>query len=563
MFEGINQGLRNLRQLPVEVEHRQNDSRQVDQRGVAPNVEQRSLPPPQVDQRSAPSSMDHRGMIQEIPINRTQGQSVHQSAGPGQGQPSGQGHEIRGQSGRREIPIQVVTGTKPAQSHVIDTTPASPRLSQAEKEKKKADLEKRRIDLERDIDNVIFEAIKQVPGYDKQHKQSQPSQMSQAGPAPQPPKRAESVKSEPIKSELVRKESAAEEGEEEVFEQQQIADRKVAMQTFWKALERNDKTDGNQVSAYGTLPHRKRTQSDERKHKHIIEAEPGSYQTLPSFGHKTKQSPKPTRRAYQDLDMDYSFSDVEGGRSKSQSSWRPSDSPLQSRHIWKPILPPKENTHNNSFIQPESPGLKQKRVPQVEAPPPRRTQPQQGSGGQQIPIGIQGQQMQANQGYPSVGEQSQHVPIQNQSQFVPVESQYQQQPVQGQYQKQPVQNQNQQRPEEGHGEYQQKPVQIQNQQKPVEVYGQNQQQPVQIQNQQRPVEGHGLNQQGPVEGHGQMHGQDQSLPYGSQGQLIGQPDQQPPPPARNFIPIPIQYEQKQRTGNMCSHIGMLPHGSCR
>lgn len=349
MFEGINQGLRNLREVPVEVDPKQNDF------------------------SARPANMEQRGVLHEIPIDRTQNHPVHQSAGRVQGQTSGQGHDMYGQgkSGRREIPIQIVAGSIPAQTQVhTDTKLESPRQSQQEKDKKKADLEKRRIDLERDINNVIFEAIKQVPGY----KQSQPSQ---------------ATSQQLNHSEPVRSEKPADDEEEEVFEQQQIADRKQAMQSFWEALERSDNTQKNQVAAYATLPVRKRTQSDERRHKVSFETEAGSYATLPSFGHKTHESPKPPRRVFHDRDFDHSFSDVEGGRGKAQPSWRPPDSPLQYRHVWKPIIPPKE-TNESAFIPPESPAVP-RRAANVEAPPPRVQ-------GHSLPVGGQGQVAQTGQG---------------------------------------------------------------------------------------------------------------------------------------------------------------------
>lgn len=366
VFEGLSQGLRNLRQVPVEVE-----SRQSNVAGQA-NVE--------------------RGVLQEIPIDRSEGHGVQQHGGQGyhQGQQVQQ-QRSQGQSGRREIPIKVVAGFTPGQTSVAnDVKLESPKPGQSERDRKKADLEKRRIDLERDINNVIYEAIKQVPVYNK------PSQPAAPGPK----------KEEPVREKM------ADDGAEEVFEQQQIADRKQAMQTFWEALEQNEKTSRNQQpGSYSTLPVRKRTLSDERKPKWSFEAEAGSYATLPSFGHKKHESPKPPRRVLYD-DIDHSFSDIEGGRGKAQPSWRPPESPLQSRHIWKPIIPPREASLKNT-APPESPGLQRRGQP--EPPPPRHH-------GQPVTPSVTGLQ-----GHPV----QQQAPMPSGKGFIPIPIQYEQKPRKG------------------------------------------------------------------------------------------------------------------------------------
>ncbi|XP_052235401.1 uncharacterized protein LOC127847484 isoform X19 [Dreissena polymorpha] len=220
--------------------------------------------------------------------------------------------------GKRTIPIYYQTGKSTTQEFGGNTQLESAQPSSSEQEKRKADLEHRRLTLERDINNVINEAIKHVPVYEKQTIQD-PGKDVRAG--------------------------QQEVDGEEVIEKQQMADRKQAMQTFWQAMEKKDleKTAPQSFGSgsYGTLPSKRRT-SEDYQSKPTNSPDSGSYSTLPSFRHKSKETPIISRREMVEKDYDYSFSDVEGGRGKSGPSWRPSDSPLQSRHIWKPIIPPKE-----------------------------------------------------------------------------------------------------------------------------------------------------------------------------------------------------------------------------
>ncbi|XP_052767527.1 serine/arginine repetitive matrix protein 2-like isoform X6 [Mya arenaria] len=348
VFEGISQGLRNLRQAPVD----QGQSQCVDYTG---------------------HSSPERGYRQEVPINRTGSQQSFVS--PPVGQRLGQG--------QREIPIQIKTSVSDSGSK-----PDSPRQIRIEHERKKADLERKRVVLERDINNVINEAIKQVPVYNKPAQEKvEPSSASQ------------------------------EQNQDEIMEQKQMADRKQAMQTFWKAMEKqeSDSEKPHQQTfgsgSYATLPVKKKSIEEQKPKPTYYETEAGSYSTLPSFRHKSKESPVLSHRQLVQQDRDYSFSDVEGGRGKAQPSWRPSGSPLQSRHVWKPIIPPKEIPDRSVTPEPKHLPVKEWR-PLTGPEPPRRQESRSRPAQQEF----------------TTGGQSQSQPQQSRG-YIPIQIQYEQKPV--------------------------------------------------------------------------------------------------------------------------------------
>ncbi|XP_053392586.1 sorbin and SH3 domain-containing protein 1-like isoform X6 [Mercenaria mercenaria] len=295
LFDGINEGLRSLRQVPVEV-----DQGQSADLARSVNIERSPI---------------QRALLREQ-FTSTDGQQRQQS--PGQ----------LSSSPRREIPIQIKRGPLTSQTSLeSDSKPDSPRQIRIERDKKKADLEKRRIDLERDINNVIYDAIRQVPIYDKQTKQEiKPSAFGKYPDIDPPPYGAQ--QSEYIIPTKV--ESQREKRVEEAIQHQLEADKKDTLQKKWEEMRQDERS-------YATLPVKKKTPND-LSAKQILESEAGSYSTLPSFRHKVRRSGSPKLQRNIIHDDDTCFSDIEGGRGKAQPSWRPMHSPLQSRHVWKPNM---------------------------------------------------------------------------------------------------------------------------------------------------------------------------------------------------------------------------------
>lgn len=314
VFEGISHGLRSLRQIPVEVEQGQNND-------LAQSVS-----------------------IERSPIQRALLREQHASAE----MDSKQGKQPDGQllsSPQREIPIQIKRGPFTSQTSIeSDSKPDSPRQIRIERDKKKrADLEKRRIDLERDIDNVINDAIRQVPIYDKQTKQEiKPPPISQY-PDIAPPVYGAQQSEYIIPTKI---ESMREKRVEEAIQHQIETGKK---DLFQKKLEDRTQPESSMPQptsspgSYATLPVKKRTPSLNEPPRQTFESENGSYSTLPSFRLKGKKTGSPKLQRSIIHDDDVCFSDIEGGRGKSQPSWRPMHSPLQSRHVWKPHLQEKSN----------------------------------------------------------------------------------------------------------------------------------------------------------------------------------------------------------------------------
>ena len=295
VVKGINESIKNLRQVPVETDQGQNLD-------LARSVN-----------------------IERSPIQRALLREQYSSTDKG-GQ---QGQQSPGQ--RREIPIQIKRGPISSQTSLeSDSKPDSPRQVRIEHDKKKADLEKRRIDLERDINNVIYDAIKQVPIYDKHTKQEiKPSPIGKYPDIDPPAYGAQ-------QSEYIiptRVESQREKRVEEAIQHQLQADKKKNYQKDWEDMQQDHS------KSYATLPGKKSSPGDMRT-RQMFEADPGSYSTLPSFGHKVRRSGSPKLQRNIVHDDDVCFSDIEGGRGKAQPSWRPKHSPLVSRHVWKPNIQP-------------------------------------------------------------------------------------------------------------------------------------------------------------------------------------------------------------------------------
>ncbi|XP_060598237.1 uncharacterized protein LOC132752021 isoform X6 [Ruditapes philippinarum] len=330
VFKGISESIKGLRQVPVEVDQGQNPD-------LARSVNIERSPIQRALLREQFSSTDADGH---------QGQ---QSPGASVGSP------------RREIPIQIRRGPFSSQTSLeSDSKPDSPRQIRIEHDKKKADLEKRRIDLERDINNVIYEAIKQVPIYDKQTKQEiKPNTIGKYPDIAPPPYGAQ--QSEYIIPTKV--ESQREKRVEEALQHQLQADKKKTFQKDWEEMQQDHSM------SYATLPGKKSSTGDLRS-RQMFEPDPGSYSTLPSFGHKVRRSGSPKLQRNIVHDDDVCFSDIEGGRGKAQPSWRPQHSPLLSRHVWKPNVQPTQ-VQNTPWAPTASPDQQRRdlsRAPMSRAP---------------------------------------------------------------------------------------------------------------------------------------------------------------------------------------------------
>ncbi|KAL4239958.1 Sorbin and SH3 domain-containing protein 1 [Mactra antiquata] len=368
VFQGINQSLRNLRQIPVDVDKSQNTE-------LAKSVD-----------------------IERSPIQRQLLREQLAPAPTGQDN-KGQNPSVQSPTMKREIPIQIHRGPITSQTSVESDTSRvdSPRQIKIERDKKKADLERRRIDLERDINNVIYDAIKQIPIYDKHTKQEiKPSPAGPHGPYPDidpPPYGAQQSEYELITPTKVQ--SQREKRVEQAFQSQMAADRqksqmeadrieadrmeadrKAALQKMWEERSRNDNAQ-SQIGSYATLPVKKHAVPVEKSPQKSFEAESNSYSTLPTFGHRVRDvrdvgqySPKLTRTVSNDQDV--YMSDIEGGRSMKQPSWRPMHSPLQSRHVWKPSKPLPVDKPQSFVSQSSLPGQQQQQKSWSQPSPPRR-----------------------------------------------------------------------------------------------------------------------------------------------------------------------------------------------
>lgn len=298
VFEGINESLRSLRQIPVEIEQGKGNE-------LARSV-------------SIERSPIQRALLRGFASTEVNGKQRQLSPPP--------------QTSQRAIPIhkdrnQTVSHTSIENESRLD----SPRNIRIERDEKRADIEKRRIDLERDINNVIYDAINQVPIYDKQTKQEIKPPPFHKYPDIDPPAYG-AQQSEYIIPKKV--ESQREKRVEEAIKHQLETEKKETLQKQWEVDQAKEQT--HDSGSYVTLPVKKKVPSYEMS-KQPFETGVGSYSTLPFSMHKNKRSGSPPFQQQRNIiHDDVYFSDIEGGRGKAQPSWRPMHSPLQSKLVWKP-----------------------------------------------------------------------------------------------------------------------------------------------------------------------------------------------------------------------------------
>ena len=338
VFEGLQEGLRNLNQ--------------------AVHDEPWGLDTPRTHSFERESRKPTR--LQEVPIQRESPKSQKSLPQSPERQPG-----LVSYAGR-QIPIEVRQASIGGRSYGLQ----QPKIEQeiqidTDEDKKKADLERRRKELERDIDNVIFEAIKQVPVY------NQKSESDLRSPKPlerKPFSKQASIEDEiimPQKIESPQKQRVAEalnkaQGSNQAAIESQF-DLEKAKQD-WEQRKK-DWEMRNQVGSYSTLPVKKSAAGKQYTPKPSsgFESDTGGYTTLPSF--KNKGRNKFTHSISNDPDSG-SFSDIEGGRGRSQPSWRPVNSPVKPKQPW--LKASNMTNPEYAWTPSASPGLKKKEFRPIE-----------------------------------------------------------------------------------------------------------------------------------------------------------------------------------------------------
>ena len=244
---------------------------------------------------------------------------------------------------------------KSPQSYHTDVTDSYDEKVIKTEEQHKAELKRKEMELKRDIDNVILEAIQQVPIY----KQTQSG--TETKPRGMVPRQV-SVEDEIIKPSTV--ESPRQQRVDQALQQRLERDQKSAIQKRWEQekLILEEKLKQQAVGSYATLPIKKQSSVDAS----AMEQEPGSYSTLPSYRLKSKGpgSPKVSRTYNYDQDRNY-FSDAETTRRT--PTWRPVASPIAKKPlVWKPAGGTVQR--ENIWTPTGSPGLEKKTWSPAQAP---------------------------------------------------------------------------------------------------------------------------------------------------------------------------------------------------
>ena len=296
----------NLRQIPISIESVGKYSpRQLHIERERDDHQQRQVP---VERDGAPrgfysDSYDKKSdRFREIPIKRELKQEPIEAPNPF----------------RRET---LASEHKPPASYHTDLTDTYDERVLQNEEKHKAELKRKQMELKRDIDNVIFEAIQQVPI------QRQTKSELETKPGERYPRQA-SVDEMITAS---KKEDPRQQRVDQVLQQTVDKDQKNLIQQRWEQEQRQkeekEKWKAAEVGSYATLPIKKQSSVDVTP----IEQEAGSYSTLPSYKlriSKTSGSPKALRSYSHDPDRHY-FSDAETTRRT--PTWRPVASPLAKR----------------------------------------------------------------------------------------------------------------------------------------------------------------------------------------------------------------------------------------
>ena len=295
-------GNENLRQIPINIES-----------GRHPQASPRQLLIERDQQQQRQIPIDRDGMAdrrldspREIPIRRELKQEPIEAPNPF----------------RREA---LSSDHKPPSSYHSDLTDTYDERVLRDEDRHRADLKRKQMELKRDIDNVILEAIQQVP-INRQTRSE-----TQTKPGERFPRQA-SVNDEIITPSKV--ESPRQQRVDQVLQQTVDKDQMNLIQQRWEQekqeKEERERWKPTEVGSYATLPIKKQSSVVDVA---PIEQEPGSYSTLPSYKLRTSKSPgsSSVSRSYShDPDRHY-FSDAETTRRT--PTWRPVASPLSKRNM--------------------------------------------------------------------------------------------------------------------------------------------------------------------------------------------------------------------------------------
>ena len=298
-------------------------------------------------------------------------------------------HDVRKPDAPREIPIKrelkqepfdgpnpfrremlASDMNKPPPSYHTDVTDSYDENIMKAEDRHRSELKRKEMELKRDIDNVILEAINQVPVY-KQTRSATETKPRTIYP------RQMSVEDEVIMPSMV--ESPRQQRVDQALQQQNFdKEQKNLIQKRWeeekrlldekhRQMEERERMRQTTAGSYATLPIKKQSSVEVAS----VEQEPGSYSTLPSYRLRAAKAPgSPTvARSYDhDVDRNY-FSDAETTRRT--PTWRPVASPLAKRSGYRPS--PGSTTVGAKMWTPSaSPGLERKPWSSYQAPPSQR-----------------------------------------------------------------------------------------------------------------------------------------------------------------------------------------------
>ena len=294
-------------------------------------------------------------------------------------------HEVRKPDGPREIPIrkelkrEPVEGpnpfrremlasdmNKPPPSYHSDITDTYDENIMKAEDRHRAEFKRKEMELKRDIDNVILEAINQVPVYSKQTR-------PETKPRTIYPRQI-SVESDiimPSKVESPRQQRVDQALQQQNFDRQQ----KNLIQKRWeeekrlldekhRQMEERERMKQTTAGSYATLPIKKQSSVEVAS----VEQEPGSYSTLPSYRLRAARAPgSPTVARSYDHDADrHYFSDAETTRRT--PTWRPVASPLAKRAGYRPS-PGGPTVGAKMWTPSASPGMERKPWSSYQPPP--------------------------------------------------------------------------------------------------------------------------------------------------------------------------------------------------
>lgn len=302
-------------------------------------------------------------------------------------------HDIKKTDTAREIPIKrelkqepieapnpfrremLASDIKSPPSYHTDITDTYDERVITPEDRQRAELKRKQMELKRDIDNVIHEAIRQVPVYQQNKLETE------IKPRTLFPRQA-SV-DEVITPRKV--ESPRQQRVDHALQQDLDKDQKVLIQKRWEQEKRvlderqrhmeekqrqlEERQRQTAAGSYATLPIKKQSSVDVAS----VEQEPGSYSTLPSYRLKTSKgpgSPQISRSYDHDHDRHY-FSDAETTRRT--PTWRPVASPLAKRSGFRPSTRGTYMQSDNVWTPSSSPGLEKKIWSPSPAPPSTHT----------------------------------------------------------------------------------------------------------------------------------------------------------------------------------------------